>query len=181
MAIVNAGVADWLQSQMIRGQPLRFISGHNIGKGDKSPSWRGGQTTANGYAQVMSPGHPKSGRKGYVYEHILIAEKALGKLLPDKVEVHHYTPKQLVVCQDHAYHMFLHQRQRAYETCGHADWRKCRYCKLYDDLKNMTNDRGCYYHKTCRNKSERNSRIKSSNGGKTFEGNRSETNSQACL
>lgn len=53
------------------------------------------------------------------YEHTLIAEKALGKRLPETAKVHHFdldpannAPGNLVVCPDQAYHLLLHRRQR---------------------------------------------------------------------
>jgi hypothetical protein len=55
-----------------------------------------------------------------VYEHILLAERALGKPLPPKAVVHHmngdkadnYTPFNLVICPDQAYHLLLHRRMK---------------------------------------------------------------------
>src|SRR3990167_9989532 len=47
--------------------------------------------------------------------HILVAEKALGRPLPEGVEVHHHDENRqnnsnsnLVICQDVAYHRLLH-------------------------------------------------------------------------
>ncbi len=72
-------------------------------------------------------------------EHVVVAEKALGKRLPRKAEVHHLDgdkgnnhPANLVVCQDRAYHFLLHARQRAYDAVGDANALKCRYCGFYD-------------------------------------------------
>lgn len=109
----------------------RFIRGHN------KANWKGGKSNANGYSIIHKPEHPNADAKGYVYEHILIAEKALGKYLPPKAIVHHHTPEQLVVGENQGYHMLIHQRQRALEACGHADWLKCPFCKQYDDPKNL--------------------------------------------
>ena len=83
-------------------------------------------------------------------EHIIVAEKALGKPLPVGAVVHHMdenklnnTPSNLVICQDAKYHNLIHQRMRAYDACGHADWLKCVYCKQYDAPENL-------HVKTCR-------------------------------
>ena len=47
----------------------------------------------NGYVLKYTPTHPKAitsnNYKGYVYEHILIAEQMLGRYLSDNEEVHH--------------------------------------------------------------------------------------------
>ncbi len=85
----------------------------------------------------FNPDHHRADKDGYVRKHILIAEEALGKLLPLKAVVHHHTPQQLVVCQNDTYHKLLHQRQRAYKACGYASWRKCKICKKYDSPDNL--------------------------------------------
>lgn len=87
--------------------------------------------------------------RGYVRiggkkEHILIAEKALGRKLPKGAEVHHVngiktdnSPGNLVICQDHSYHFLLETRTRALRECGNANWKKCRKCNQWDDPANM--------------------------------------------
>ena len=49
--------------------------------------------TLNGYVVVYAPNHPKAMQshnwKGYVYEHILVAEEDYGRSLLDNEEVHH--------------------------------------------------------------------------------------------
>lgn len=74
----------------------------------------------------------------------IIAERVLGKPLPTGAEVHHVdeNPKNnrndnLVICPDHSYHRLLHRRTNALNACGNADWRKCNYCKQWDDPANL--------------------------------------------
>lgn len=44
----------------------------------------------NGYWCVPAPDHPRSYERGYYYEHILVAEKKIGRLLDTSIEtVHH--------------------------------------------------------------------------------------------
>jgi hypothetical protein len=76
--------------------------------------------------------------RGYVYEHVIVAENVLGKRLPDKAIVHHVNgnpsdnrPANLVICQNHKYHMLLHRRQRAFDACGHANWVRCSACGVW--------------------------------------------------
>lgn len=78
----------------------------------RAPNGAGTITTA-GYRLLPVDG-------GRVYEHILVAEKALGRKLPYKAVVHHmngkpadnFTPFNLVICPDQAYHMLLHRRAK---------------------------------------------------------------------
>lgn len=78
------------------------------------------------------------------YEHQRVAEKALGKSLPSKAEVHHVdedkrnnASNNLVICPDHAYHRLLHQRAAAFDASGDASARKCVYCGQWDSVSNL--------------------------------------------
>jgi hypothetical protein len=99
--------------------------------------------------------HPRATSLWWIPEHILIAEKALKKFLKLPHVVHHHTPEQLVICEDQAYHMLLHQRQRAYEACGHANWQRCYFCKTYDDPMNMVAKGAHAIHRKCRDEYNR--------------------------
>lgn len=58
--------------------------------GDKAPNWRGGKTyTIPGYIQTYKPDHPFASSKGYVYEHRVIMENKLGRILKNSEVVHH--------------------------------------------------------------------------------------------
>ena len=131
-------------SDHVLGEPQDFIRGHAI-SGFRHPRWVGGRRIdKDGYVMIYSPEHPNKSSHNCVPEHVLVCEKVLGKHLPPLAVVHHVDKKKannapfnLVICQDNTYHLLLHMRKRAYEACGHVDWRRCRYCKQYGDPKDM--------------------------------------------
>ena len=120
---------------------------HLIGRdcrGDKSPCWKGGRVIVGGYVEIKNYNHPNADVRGYVRESRLIAEKLLGRILSRIVVIHHTDGKKgmvdpygIVICENTAYHSLLHRRQRALTICGHVSWRKCQFCKRYDDPVNL--------------------------------------------
>ena len=97
---------------------------------------------SHGYVAIKKPNHPHASINGYVLEHILVAEKALGKFLPEGAIVHHVNgdvsdnrPCNLVVLQNKGEHQKLHKRLRALRTCGDSKKRVCIYCGEYDHQK----------------------------------------------
>lgn len=105
---------------------------------------------------------------GWVAEHAYLAEQALGKPVPAGAELHHINGTRrdnsrgnLVLCQDRKYHRLLHQRKAALKASGHAHWRKCRFCKEYDDPKYLyiSGENGhTVNHRECFNEYERSRR-----------------------
>ena len=128
-----------------------------------NPNWNGGRSVKNGYRTLLIPEHYRADSSGYVLEHILIAERALGRSLPAKAVVHHVDEQQgrinphgLVICPNENYHRMLHQRSRAFDACGNANWRKCSICKRYDAIENLRLDGfGHARHKECINEESR--------------------------
>ena len=108
--------------------------------------------------RVYIPDHPYQ-RGGRVYEYRLKIEKVIGRYLkPTEVVHHHYNADgsaTLVLCPNKRYHMLLHLREEALRYCGNANWRKCVFCKQYDDLENMSDNATGIYHKECHNKYHR--------------------------
>lgn len=120
------------------GDAKRYISGHHAAQKAIFP----GLKFQHGYKfkRVLRP----DGSKKYIQEHILVAEKALGRPLPVGSPVHHVNENKLdnsnsnlVICEDNAYHSLLHRRMKALRECGHADWLRCIHCGKHDQPSNV--------------------------------------------
>ncbi len=157
----NLSVQNHTQHGWIKGEPLQYIRGHSqTGKrGILARNWRGGVSSTNGYVEIFKPDHPRKSSRGYVKQSYLVAEMALGNPLPRGAVVHHVNSIRsddrklnLVVCENNGYHMTLHANRKAFDACGHKNWRRCCVCKEYDDLKNLirTTHR-TIFHQKCRN------------------------------
>ena len=168
---VNVPTRNHRSNGWIAGQPMRFIQGHHMKlrpwRGPEHPMWKGGRKSERGYILIHRPAHGRAYRSGYVKESIMIAEHALGHPLPRHAVVHHANgirsdnrPQNLVICQDTAYHHGLHQRERSYRACGHAEWRKCQVCKQYDAPRHLYigPNPSPIYHRTCSNARRRDQR-----------------------
>lgn len=82
---------------------------------------------AKGTGTINASGYVVFNSKGVLtYEHTIFAERALGKPLPKGAIVHHmndkpadnYTPFNLVICPNQAYHFLLHKRTEEYKRFG---------------------------------------------------------------
>lgn len=109
-----------------------------------------GTFNRDGYKLITSDGSQRM-------EHVVIAERALGRRLPKGAQVHHVNENKsdnrnanLVICPNDAYHQLLHRRTRALDECGHADWRKCNYCLTWDDPAAMRIRGRSAHHPACR-------------------------------
>lgn len=135
----------------------RLITGKAIGGPDRLKAVSGaGHINRQGYREFQNGS-----------EHILIAERVLGRKLPINAVIHHVDGNglnnysaNLVICQDQNYHVLLHQRQRALDQCGRADWLKCVYCKRYDSPENLyiRPGRNQGFHRACCAKDKRDKR-----------------------
>ena len=95
------------------------------------------------------------------FEHVRIAEEALGKPLPENAVVHHVNEikldnrnENLVICQDRAYHNLIHARTNAYKATGDANAKRCVFCKTYDIAENLSQYRTqkIMWHPECNKK-----------------------------
>lgn len=115
LAPVNDRSKGW-----VKGEPLRYLKGHNAvlnGAAQTSRAVGSKGLSSHGYVRVLTA---KGVRR---YEHVLVAEKALGRPLknfgrghPATEVVHHIdgnkqnnAPTNLLICT-HQYHTELHHR-----------------------------------------------------------------------
>jgi hypothetical protein len=75
----------------------------------------------------------------YVYSHRLVVEKAMGRALDPKHPIHHVNGdgldnrnRNLVACEDPAYHELLHARAEALAATGNPEARRCWLCRKWD-------------------------------------------------
>jgi hypothetical protein len=94
-----------------------------------------------------------------VYEHIHKAEIAINKKLPSIAVVHHVNGDKkdnrntnLIICGSEKYHRLLHMRTNALNNGKPAHYRKCPFCKRYDDPSTMVKVGTISYgHRKCAN------------------------------
>jgi hypothetical protein len=110
-------------------------------------------TTVNGYVRIkIGPGRTQ-------YEHVVIAEKALGHPLPVGASVHHVdddgqrnTGSNLCLLQDEREHHALHQRRNILRSGGDP-WkdRICANCgpKPLGEFYRFKNGRYCNHCRAC--------------------------------
>ena len=140
----------------IKGQPMRFRKGHRL-----SQSKYRVQRNGNGVTAV----------------HIVVAERAVGRRLPKDAQVHHLdgdthnnAPRNLVICENDAFHKLLHTRARIVSAGGDPNTQqicdkcrvlkflsgfalsrnrasgrqtRCRECSAQTSLERRLNHRGC--------------------------------------
>ena len=83
-------------------------------RGKKNHNWKGGKRIEKGYLFILKPDHPYANNQGYIQEHKLVAEKALGRYLKPGEIIHHVNGDSsdnrncnLLICTQ-SYHQWLH-------------------------------------------------------------------------
>jgi len=90
---------------------------------EKHPNWQGGKPfkTKVGYVKVYIFGHPKA-TNNRICEHIIVAEKKLGRYLEAGEMVHHLNGikydnriENLVICKSDKEHLNYHRKYKKYD------------------------------------------------------------------
>lgn len=111
--------------------------------GERNPNWKGGRYEGSGYIRIKLPSHPRANIRGYVLEHIVVAEHKIGRPLKPGEEIHHINgngtdnrPDNLMVCKDRAEHTLIHKPPRQCKLCGapHKAKGLCKRC-WYNEWK----------------------------------------------
>lgn len=156
----SEGWQSWKRNLAAAASGNEGVSG-TVGKAQKAATnFKGGTSMTQGYRQIWCPIHPNATNVGYVLEHILVCEMALGDFLPPGAVPHHINeikddnrPDNLLLCESRAFHNLLHKRMRALKECGHADWLRCKICHAWsspDDLYVMVQKgETVSYHRAC--------------------------------
>jgi hypothetical protein len=93
-------------------------------RGANNGRWQGGRRLrADGYIEVLLPGHPRAKSTGYVLEHLLVMETILGRPLAPKEVVHHKdrqrannAPENLQLFASNAEHRHIAHGARAADS-----------------------------------------------------------------
>lgn len=122
----------------------RFCSrqcGYIHRRGERAANWSGGRVAEPSGYVIATVESRVRGRT--IREHVLVAERALGRSLPSGAEVHHVNgdradnrPANLVICHDVSYHRLLHKLQRI-RTAGGRPFLD-RICHKCNQVKPIT-------------------------------------------
>lgn len=89
--------------------------------GNANGNWRGVivRRMDGSYTRIWKPSHPRADSLGYVLEHILNAEKKLGRAIASTEVVHHINgrkndnrPENLIICKNQTEHLKIHQEAK---------------------------------------------------------------------
>lgn len=133
---INCGKNRYFKQYEIKYNSCKFCSKKcylDFSFGENNNNWKGGITLdKRGYVLLNRPEHPKN-HNNYVYEHILVMEKHIGRYLTDIEEVHHINGNKgdnrienLFLCSNHGVHMKL---EAGWKLIDGKWFKTCLNCK----------------------------------------------------
>src|SRR5678815_691184 len=128
-------VNNYLRKPIIRCQ--KCWHAHMRNHPDEHPFYKNGKTvTKCGYVLVIDRNHPRRNKHNdRIFEHILVAEKMIGRRLKPSERVHHINhvrsdnrPENLEVMKSHKDHMAKHRLATHCKRCGKSGQMRRGYC-----------------------------------------------------
>jgi hypothetical protein len=84
---------------------------------------------------------------------------------PDNMVIYPRSARHVKCAKLHNEKRYANRRlpiqEAAFLACGHADWRKCKYCRKYADIKDLyvSPNKAFAYHRTCHAKYQRERKV----------------------
>lgn len=88
--------------------------------GNKNPNWKGGKyIDSGGYILVMEKSHPRADKDGHIQEHILVAEKKIGRFINLPEVIHHINR---IKTDNHPKNLYLFSNASEHRKCHLHNW-----------------------------------------------------------
>ena len=120
---LECGKKFFSRKQEVKKRYGKFCSIKCSKQEENNPNWKGGRIKdGGGYIRIKLPNHPRAYSDGYVFEHRIIIESKLKRMLKPEEEVHHIDGDKEnnridnLLLTTRAEHTRLHHKQRS--TCG---------------------------------------------------------------
>lgn len=120
------------KSQYTKRCQEKLSKARNLQEKERNPNWRGGRfRKTNGYILIKAYGHPNANKNGYVLEHRLVAEKALGRFLNKEEKCHH---RNGILDDNRWENLFVFENNSAHHKYEHFLRRDLKNAKIRPEI-----------------------------------------------